>query len=307
MAIKNVAIAGATGNSGSAILKALVDSNKFNVTVLIRSDSTTTPSFPESVSTRTVDYSKTETLVESLKGQDAVVSALNHAFLGHQHALLDASVTAGVQRFIPSEYGSDTLNAKAAKLPLFTNKLVEQKYVEDLAVQGKITWTLVITGPFLDFGIGYGFLGPNIKKRQITYLDGGNGKFSTTTLPTVGKAVVGVLSKPEETKNRAVYVQEAALTLKDLFGMAKKALGEDDWTEVDGGTTEEMEKASYEKLSKGQKDMGVMIGFLMSAIFREGYGGYFEHVDNELLGITEMKESEIVELIRGIARKQQAA
>lgn len=231
---------------------------------------------------------------------------MNHAFLGQQHALLDASVSAGVQRFILSEYGSDTLNPKAAKLPLFAHKKTEQQYVEELAAQGKISYTIVINGPFLDFGLNHGFLGPDLKKKQFTYLDGGIAKFSTTTLATVAKAVVGVLTKPEETKNRAVYVQDAALTLKDLFRLSKQALGEEGWTEVDGGTTEEKEKLSYEKLAKGQKDMGVFLGFLLSAIFREGYGGHFQQLDNELFGIVELKESELVELIKEVAKEKAA-
>lgn len=143
-----------------------------------------------------------------------------------------------------------------------------------------------------------------MRKKQITYLDGGNSKFSTTTLATVAKAVVGVLTKLEETKNRAVYVQDTALTLKDLFRLSKQALGDEGWTEVDGGTTEEKEKLSYEKLAKGQKDMGVFLGFLMSAIFREGYGGQFPQLDNELFGIVELKESGVVELIKEIAQGQ---
>lgn len=233
-----------------------------------------------------------------------MISALNHAFLGHQRILLDASVSAGVQRFIPSEYGSDTLNPKAGPLPLFAHKKAEQRYLEELAAQDKISYTVVINGPFLDFGLNHGFLGPDLKKRQITYLDGGISKFSTTTLPTVAKAVVGVLTKLDETKNRAVYVQDAALTLKDLFRLSKQALGEEGWTEIDGGTTEEKERLSYEKLAKGQKDMGVFVGFLMSAIFREGYGGDFQQLDNELFGIVELREDEIVELIREVAKGQ---
>lgn len=140
----------------------------------------------------------------------------------------------------------------------------------------------------------------------MRYLDGGIAKFSTSTLATVAKAVVGVLTKLEETTNRAVYVQDTALTLKDLFRLSKEALGEEGWTEVDGGTTEEKERVSYEKLASGQKDMGVFLGFLMSAIFREGYGGLFQRLDNELLGIVELKETEVVELIREIAKGQAA-
>jgi hypothetical protein len=216
-------------------------------------------------------------------------------------------VTANVQRFIPSEFGSDTLNSRAGPLPVFAHKKTAQKYIEEISSQGKISYTYVIGGPFLDLALDYGFLGLDLKNKKYTYVDGGVAKFSTTTRDTVGKAVVGVLNNLEETGNRAVYVQEGAFTLKELYQLAKESLGEEGWTEVDGGSTAENEKASYEKLAKGQKDMGVFLNFLMSAIFREGYGGHFQKLDNQLLGIEELKEIEVVELIKNVAAAKAAA
>lgn len=92
-----------------------------------------------------------------------------------------------------------------------------------------------------------GFLGLSLSKREMTYLDGGNTKFSTTTRATAGKAVVGVLSNPEETKPRAVYVQSAVLTMRDLFGLTREALGGEEWVEIDGGITEAKKRDSLEK------------------------------------------------------------
>ena len=250
-----------------------------------------------------VDYSNHDKLTAALKGQDAVISVLSHAGLANQRALLDASVSAGVHRFIPSEFGSDSLNPKAAVLPIFAAKKEQEKYLTQLAVEGKITWTVVITGPALDFCMRMRFLGPDLKKRQITWLDDGVAKFSTSTLATIGLAVIGVLRKPEEAKNRAVYVQSAALTLRDMFRLSKLSLGEEGWTEVDGGKTEQNERLSYEKLGRGQKDMGVMLVFLQSAIFREGYGGRFQKLDNDWLGIEELKENDIIELMKKIDRE----
>ncbi|KAI9710930.1 MAG: hypothetical protein M1820_002365 [Bogoriella megaspora] len=303
MAYNNVAIAGASGNIGTAITKALIDSKQFNVTILSRSGSAAKPSIHGDASTVEVDYTNHDNLTAALKGQDAVISVLSHAGLAHQRALLDASVSAGVHRFIPSEFGSDSLNPKAATLPIFAPKKEQEKYLRQLAAEGKISWTIVISGPALDFCMRMRFLGPDLKKRKITWLDDGVGKFSTSILATIGQAVVGVLKKPEETNNRAVYVQSTALTLRDMFRLSKLSLGEEGWTEVDGGKTEENERLSYEKLGNGQKDMGVMLVFLQSAIFGEGYGGNFQKLDNDLLGIEELKESDIIELMKKIDRE----
>ena len=296
----------ATGTVGTAILKALVSSNRFHITALTRSDSTKTSTLPANIETPQVDYSNHSSLQTALQGQDAVVCALGPASATEQRALLDASVSAGVKRFLPSQYGSDTLNPKAAQLPVSASKKTSEQQVEELAAQDKITYTYVMSGPFLDFGLQTGFIGLDLKKRQIRYLDAGNAKFSTTTRATVGEAVVGVLAQPEETKNRAVYVQDTAVSLKHLLGLAKQALGGEGWTEVDAGTTEETEKASYDKLASGQKDMTVFLGFLLSSMFREGYGGQFPKTDNELLGIKELTDGQIMELIKDISKEQAA-
>jgi len=56
-----------------------------------------------------------------------------------------------VKRFVPSEFGSDTLNEKAmAILPQFSKGKVET--VEYLKGKGKegLTWTAFVTGPFFE-------------------------------------------------------------------------------------------------------------------------------------------------------------
>ena len=68
--IKTVALAGASGSIGSAVLKALLDAN-FTVTALTRPGST--HSFPSSVKVAEVSYDNAESLTASLKGIDAEV------------------------------------------------------------------------------------------------------------------------------------------------------------------------------------------------------------------------------------------
>jgi len=45
-------------------------------------------------------------------------------------------------------------------------------------------------------------------------------------------------------------VQDAAVTLEGLLASAKQVIGEEGWTEVDDGTTEAAEKASYAKATR---------------------------------------------------------
>jgi len=83
---------------------------------------------------------------------DAVVSNLSGPALGaHQFALIDAAKIAGVKRFLPSEFGSDTTNQKVLEWAEF---LREKKQVVDhlKTKEGDgFEWTSLITGLFLDW------------------------------------------------------------------------------------------------------------------------------------------------------------
>jgi hypothetical protein len=127
------------------------------VTVLSRIGSKA--SFPPSVKVIPVEYSSVESLTAALKGQDAVVSTVGVDGLLGQSVLFDAAVAAGVKRFLPSEFGSDLSNPKAARLPVFGYKVATREYIEEKVKAGAgITYTYVINAPFLDWGIEVGFL-----------------------------------------------------------------------------------------------------------------------------------------------------
>jgi uncharacterized protein YbjT (DUF2867 family) len=63
-----------------------------------------------------VDYSKPETLVEALKGQDALVITLGvQAPKGTDTQLINAAEEAGVKWILPNEWGPDSANESLVK------------------------------------------------------------------------------------------------------------------------------------------------------------------------------------------------
>ncbi|KAI3328008.1 NAD(P)-binding protein [Xylariaceae sp. AK1471] len=287
--ITNVALAGATGNLGPAILEQLLKAG-FQVTVLTRQSST--HSFPKSVTVKSVDYDSVESLVGALEGQDAVVSTLGAMALSKQLHLVEAAVKANVKRFIPSEFGSDTKHPKTSKLPVFADKITVQEALTKEAANGSITYTTVHTGPFFDWGLRAGLL-LNLGEKSIVLYDGGERLFSTTTLESIGKAVVGILKKPEETKNRGVYVQDAALTLKQLKAIAEKATGTA-WQAKEVSVENDVLAPAWAELKKEKPDPSkFIIPFIITSIWGEEYNGHFQKLDNNLLGLKEFTEAEI--------------
>lgn len=138
----------ASGALGTPVLKALVDSGKFNVTVISREESKAT--FPSSVKVVTADYKSVESLTFALRDQDAVVSTVGTDGLLGQSIFIDAAIAAGVKRFLPSEFGSDLSNPNAAKLPIFGYKVATRNHLEEKIRNGaNLSYTYVINSAFL--------------------------------------------------------------------------------------------------------------------------------------------------------------
>jgi len=204
-----------------------------------------------------------------------------------------------VKRFLPSEFGSNTENAKCAALPVFGYKIATQKHIEaKAAANPNFTYTYIINGPFLDWGLNVGFL-LNHQSGKFRLFDSGNEPFSTTTLPSIGLAVVGVLSHFEETKNRAVYVEDARITQNQLLSIAQKVAPEKKW-EVVPESLAEVKKAADEKLAKG--DYSVIVEYLNLSLYAEGYGSAWPKLDNELLGVPGKTEADIEALLKPLLK-----
>lgn len=298
MSIK-VALAGATGNLGPAILKELLDAG-FEVTILSRKESKAVDSLP-SLSNKQivkVDYSNTEELHAALKGIEVVISNLAGHALDIQKPLIDAAVTAGVKRFIPSEFGSDLENEKNRALPVFAGKIETRKYLEDVGKAHRdFTYTYVLNNAFFDWGLSSGFV-INPKKHSATLYDGGNVKISFTTLASVGKAVVGIVRHQDETKNRSIYIHDVVATQNELIELVKSIDGQEWTTEV--RSTKDIADASYEELKKPNADFGkAAFGFLPAAAFSEaGTPDFTGRTDNELLGLSVFSEEQVKEVLR---------
>lgn len=262
------------------------------MTVLTRK--TSNPDLDPSVNVTQVDYDSLESLTNAFRGQDAVVSTIGSAALDKQLLMVKAAADAKVKRFIPSEFGSDTVHEKTSKIPFFADKVAVQDVLRKEAASGRMTYTIICNGPFFDWGMMVGLI-INIKDKFITLYDGGSRVFSTTSLATIGKTVASVLKNSETTENRAVYVQDTAITQKQLEEMGKKAVGPDGWREEVVSITDLLDQAREDPAKHG-------FNYIKAAIWGEGYGSHFQVLDNELLGIKEMTEAEIQGLVDSFAK-----
>lgn len=99
----------ASGNSARFITDALLKTRKHTITALARAGSLNF--LPAGVIPKQIDYSKPETIVEALKGQDALVVSLSgHAPEGTELQLIKAAGEAGVKWVLPNDWSPDTTN-----------------------------------------------------------------------------------------------------------------------------------------------------------------------------------------------------
>ncbi|EXJ82579.1 hypothetical protein A1O3_06392 [Capronia epimyces CBS 606.96] len=299
--VKSVAIAGASGNLGPHVVKAFLDAD-FQVTVLTRSTKSGTGTGKGTYNSRVkvvpVDFTSVESLAAALKGIDALVSTVAGAAIESQTVLIDAAVAAGVKRFIPSEYGSCTTSPKVAALPLYASMFKIKQYLEEQATAGKLTWTVLACGAFLEFVLG----GPmllDFANHKATLFDKGDNRTTVTSLPTIGKAIVGILKNFNATKNRVVRISEAIVTQNQLLRIAEGLRPNIKW-EISEVQTSAVLKEGLDELGAGDFSMPVFMKILKgTALAGDTYGAAFDETDNDLLGVKELTEEDLKKLIAG--------
>lgn len=178
-----------------------------------------------SVAVIRANYDSPENLKEAFTGQDVVLSLIAGDALGDQNKFIDAAIAAGVKRFIPSEFGTNTTDARVrAVVPILEAKWDTVSFLK--SKESEISWTSFITGLFFDWGIKVGFIGFHFGEKSATILDDGTANFSATNLHTIALSIIKALEKPELSKNQYVYVSGIQTSQKQFLDAAEKITGE---------------------------------------------------------------------------------
>lgn len=296
MTIEKVVLVGANGKLGPSILHAL-QSASIKVTVLVRQSSKT--QYPPNITTATVPDSLPHSeLVTLLQGHDALVIAFSGTQTSNSIKLANAALEAGtIRRIIPADYGScDSSDPRSLDLvPLYKQKLAVRDHLIKLSKEsnGKLTWTSLITGHFLDYGLKSGLLNFNLTKKKATIFDGGDIKWSATTLDGIALAVVKVLQNEERTRDKLLYVQGLCATQNELLRTVQEVM--DVRFEVEHVRSEDF-IAKYKGIleEKGGNDADATEELVSVEGTVNAYWGDREGFANELLGLPEENLRDVV-------------
>ncbi|KAK9449152.1 uncharacterized protein V1518DRAFT_284120 [Limtongia smithiae] len=296
--IHKVAIVGATGNSGSYMVEALLATGKHTVTAISRMESTAT--VPDGVKVAKVDYADSATLVAALTGQDALVMTMNVMAPSDSEAkLITAAADAGVKWILPNDWSPDIADEVLSK-EIFIGE-AKRANRELIAKLGKSAYVAVECGFWYEWslamGAGYGF---DLAGRKVTMYDDGETKICTSTLPQVGRAVANILSLkvapdgPDDTtpclemlRNKFVYVSSFTVSQRDILASAMRVSGT---SLADWDITYEPSTTRYAR-SVAEIQSGSRAGFVKQlytrVFFQDGKGNVekTKGLHNKILGL----------------------
>jgi len=285
---------------GKPVLEALQKS-EFNVWVINRQTSKSV--YPRTQILTVPDDLDVDAIAKEFQEKqiDALVIAIAGSQVEQQRKLIDAAFKSGVKRVIPADFGScDSADDKTNEiLPLMKGKKGIRDYLVELEKRerddnrGKLTWTSLINAHFFDWGLGNGLLKFDVRGRKAYLLDGGNIKFSASTLPFIGSAVVKILEKPQETENKLLYIHSLHVTQEEVLAALEKATG-DRFERIEENSEEELKKCRP-KMLDGDHDAReevVAIWGVVAADWKKR-----EAFANELLGLEEEDLDEVVQRV----------
>jgi nucleoside-diphosphate-sugar epimerase len=229
MSLEKIALVGANGRLGAPILDALISAGTFEVSVIKRSGSSSKPAHADVITQITVpDDLPLDALTDALRSQQAVIAAFSLRDVSQHLRLVEAAARAGIERFIPADFGSCDAAAESSRryLKVYRDKvLVRERCVAHARDTQGFSWTALVNGHFFDLGLRDGLLHTNLDTHTVQILDGGQVPASTSTLRRIAEAAVAVLRNPAPTRNQTLYLQSFAPTQREVVAALEKATG----------------------------------------------------------------------------------
>ncbi|MDH0893248.1 MULTISPECIES: NmrA family NAD(P)-binding protein [unclassified Pseudomonas] len=230
---KTVTLYGATGVAGSACVEEMLEQDLFEVQVLLRQgqdrDRSTLGGRAEAdkqalyarwrergVRLIEADIASHASLIPALRGTDYLVSCAPYAATESQYALIYAAREAGVERFVPSEFGfiyeweqfwpSDTEHRAMARQKAFIRRVIELAGLD---------YTIIPAGLWPE----YYLLEP------VAVMGDGNARMAWSTGRDVGRIIPHVLAHPASRNAVCPVAATAYCSWNELLDMRERLLG----------------------------------------------------------------------------------
>ncbi|KAF8597108.1 NAD-P-binding protein [Ceratobasidium sp. AG-I] len=271
---KVVAVAGASGFVGVEVVKALLELGGFEVRIFVRSSAVGSPKSKDfesrGASLHVVSYDDEQSLVDALNGVDVLISAVPaEGLVTIQTQLIKASKVAGVQLFLPSEYGGYFDDIPNHPSPLLEDKKVARKVAAEVGVP-----VLVFrTGAFPEYNF-VPSLGWKPDEGKVTLWGDGNTINSWTTMRSAAVWLANVFKLHPITslQNTDLKIEGAAVSHNDVVKI---------WEQKHSAKLNVEYRPAEELNSRIEKDPNDFIAILLDE-WVSGHGKFKGPLDNGL-------------------------
>jgi len=214
-------VAGATGDLGSRIVKALRQRGAA-VRALVRPETDSlkiTRLTQLGVEVQRVAFDDHAALTQACQGASCVVSVLaglRDVIIGTQTQLLAAAVAAGVPRFIPSDFASDYTQ----QAPGLNRNFDLRREFRDHLDQAPIAATSILNGAFAEV-LAYGIPLLDFKQQQVGYWDDADWHIDFTTMDDTAAFTAAAALDP--TTPRFLRIASFQASPRDLVTIGEQA------------------------------------------------------------------------------------
>ncbi|OTA94710.1 hypothetical protein M434DRAFT_253549 [Hypoxylon sp. CO27-5] len=257
-----VAIAGASGVTGSSIVNALLETpGNFEVTALARPVSVGKPEYvniaARGVIVKPVELGgSSDAIVEVLTGMDVVISCMTLLQFKEEISLVEAASKAGVGRYVPSFFGPccpprGVMLAREMKEDILDH--IKRLYLPYTAID--VGWWYQLSLPSLPSGR----IRAKVEYSTTRIIGDGNLPWALTDNRDIGRYVAKIIADPR-TLNKSVFIYSQVWTQNDVFNLLEKITGES--VPREHVTKEELLKIISEgqtAISKNSLDPAVML------------------------------------------------
>lgn len=276
------------------------DNLKCRVSVLTYPSQTL--SLPSHISRYTVEHRKSDftskSLEDAFRGQDLVISTMSGGDAELQIRIIDAMIAAGVKRFIPHEFGHDTLNTGIqARIPKYAGrtKVLEHLQKNILAAAKDFDWVGIATGYILDSNLISGNMGFDMQWHSATIHGIGTEHFAASSLERIGRVVVSVIQNWDKIKSHYIYAAGVVTSANEVLRCAEQVTGQE-WT-VGNYDVEDSVREGQSRIERGFPDAGMAL-LERSILYDEQLDAaapFQLHSANDTLGLQSESVAEIVQ------------
>lgn len=282
-------------------MRSLVAAGGFDIRIVTRSKVTNFTSAAD-IQIVTVDFSSLDSISQAFEGCDVVVNAMGDRVSNEHVSVLRAAISAGVKRYVPSQWGNTPRTDATLAIPFMRKKLEIAELTEKAALDGKISFTSFSGGPWIEYVMTWDTM-MSVPKGTFYVHEFPDFEIGLTSRALFGNALVAALQKLEDTKNKYLYIELVRLSQNRALQLTKEALPKLE-VKIIPTSFRERYKSGLSKLIAGGVDGYVFADVLSLCIFDPETNPAPTDTANGLLGLTRATDEEVRDMVRGLSTFQ---